>query len=257
MDKPTSRGALVLAAVVYFVIHAFVPFGTLLLYPLTLLATWVHEMGHGLTALMLGGSFTSLDVFANASGLAHAAGREPWQQGLVAAGGLLAPPIVGAILLAVSRGPRRARILLGGIAVAIVVSLAIWVRSIAGFIALPIDAAAIGAFCIWGGPRERMVFAQFTGIALAIDTWSRKGYLFSASATIDGVERPSDVTTVAGAFGGPYLVWGLFLFAVSCALLAVGLRSAWRKEKASYVEASQALREAPLASPAASARRSR
>jgi hypothetical protein len=226
--NPTSRGALLAAAGVYFVIHTFVPLGTTLLYPLTLLATWVHEMGHGLTALVVGGSFASLDVFADASGLAHTAARHPWQHGLVAAGGLIAPPIVGAALLAVSRGPRRARVMLGAMAVAIVVSLAIWVRSVAGFIALPIDAAAIGAFAIWGGPRERMVFAQLVGFALAIDTWSRKGYLFSATAMVDGAERPSDISSVAGAFGGPYLLWGMLLFVLSCVLLAIGLRVAWR-----------------------------
>jgi hypothetical protein len=121
--------------------------------------------------------------------------------------------------------------MLGAIAIAIIVSLAIWVRSVAGFIALPIDAAAIGAFCVWGGPRERMVFAQLVGVALAIDTWSSKGYLFSASATVDGVTRPSDVSSVAGAFGGPYLAWGLLIFVLSCALMALGLRTAWRKER--------------------------
>jgi hypothetical protein len=228
VTRPTSRSALLIAAAVYFVVHAFVPFGTTLLYPLTLLGTWVHEMGHGVTALLVGGSFASLDVFGDASGLAHTATRHPWQQGLVAAGGLVAPPIVGAILLAVSKGPRRARVMLAAIAVAIVASLAIWVRSVAGWIALPLDAAAIGAFCVWGGPRERMVFAQLVGVALAIDTWSGKGYLFTATATVDGVTRPSDVSSVAGAFGGPYLLWGFFLFVVSCALLAAGLRAAWR-----------------------------
>src|ERR1700690_2678235 len=93
--KPTSRGALLTAVVVYFVVKTFIPFGGVLLYPLTLLSTWVHEMGHGMTALLCGGRFASLDVFANGSGLAYTATSRPWQAGLVAAGGLVAPPIVG------------------------------------------------------------------------------------------------------------------------------------------------------------------
>jgi hypothetical protein len=103
------------------------------------------------------------------------------------------------------------------------------VRSVAGWIALPVDAAALGAFAWWGGPRERMVFAQLVGLALAIDTWAGKGYLFSASATVDGVTRPSDIATVARAFGGAYLAWGLLVFVISCALLAGGLFIAWRR----------------------------
>ncbi len=229
---PTSRGALIFAVVVYAILKTFVPFGRTILYPLTLLATWVHEMGHGLTALVLGGTFASLDVFADASGLAHTATRHLWQHGLVAAGGLLAPPLAGALLLGLSRGPRRARVVLALLAVASVSSLAIWVRSFAGLVALPIVALFLGIFARYGGSRERMVFAQLVGVALAIDTWAGKGYLFVSRATVDGVTRPSDISTVAGAFGGPYLAWGFVLALVSFALLALGLFIAWRKQPA-------------------------
>lgn len=230
--KPSVRRALIIALVVYFFVTRFVPFGRTLLYPLTLLATWVHEMGHGMTALVLGGSFSSLDVFANGSGLAHCATSQPWQSGLTAAGGLLAPPIVGAVLLATSRGPRRARILLAGLGVAILLSLAIWVRSVTGWIALPIVAAVLTAFVVWGGPRRRMVFAQLIGVTLAIDTVSGSGYLFTASVTVDGTERPSDITNFAHAFGGPYLAWGLLLAAISFGLLGLGLYLAWHGDGA-------------------------
>jgi Peptidase M50B-like len=229
--KPTSRGALLGAVAVYFVVKTFVPFGGVLLYPLTLLSTWVHEMGHGVTALLCGGHFASLDVFANGSGLAYTATSHPWQAGLVAAGGLVAPPIVGAGVLAVSGGPRRARIVMVVLAVAIALSLAVWVRSLAGWIALPLVAAFLAAFARWGGPKERMIAAQLVGVALAADTWSGKDYLFSATATVDGATRPSDIINVAHAFGGPYLVWGAALAVLSFALLALGLRVAWRKPR--------------------------
>ncbi|MBK7003394.1 MAG: M50 family metallopeptidase [Rhodoferax sp.] len=35
------------------------PYGHQVLYPLTLLATYAHEMGHGMTALLLGAEFDS------------------------------------------------------------------------------------------------------------------------------------------------------------------------------------------------------
>jgi hypothetical protein len=231
--RPSARRALLAAILVYFVLTRFVPFGQTILYPLTLLATWVHEMGHGVTALLVGGSFSSLDVFADGSGLAYTTTSHAWQRGLTSAGGLVAPPIVGAVLLATSRGPRHAQVLLAGLAVAIVVSLAVWVRSLTGWIALPIVAAAVGAFAHpnmrWGGPRRRLVFAQLIGVILAIDTVSRSGYLFSAEAKVDGTVRASDITTFAGAFGGHYLLWGLLFAAVSFALLGVGLLLAWRR----------------------------
>jgi hypothetical protein len=229
---PSSRRALVLAIVAYFIVKTIIPFGRLITYPLTLLATWIHEMGHGMTALVVGGHFDHLDVYGDAAGLAFTSSAHAWQQGLTAAGGLLAPPIVGALLLGVSGGPRRARIALAILAVAVILSLAIWVRSVAGWIALPLDVAVLVYFAARGSTRARMVFAQFVGWALAIDTVSRVDYLFTGSTTIEGVTRPSDIASVASAFGGQYLVWGAGLALVSLALLAVGLFAAWRKPAA-------------------------
>ena len=38
-------------------LQGLVPYGGYLLYPFTLLSTWVHEMGHGVTALLrIGGT---------------------------------------------------------------------------------------------------------------------------------------------------------------------------------------------------------
>lgn len=44
--------------------------GSYLLYPFTILATWFHEMGHGLAALLTGNSFERLLIFPDGSGLA-------------------------------------------------------------------------------------------------------------------------------------------------------------------------------------------
>src|SRR5689334_8968273 len=129
------RTAIIVAAVAVFVISHWVPFGGVALYPLTLFTTWVHEMGHGLTAILVGGQFDHLEIQASGAGTAWSMKAPGWPSALVAAGGLLAPPLVGTIILSVVHGPRRARIALGILAGAIVLSLVIWVRSAAGLIA--------------------------------------------------------------------------------------------------------------------------
>lgn len=227
---PSVRGALITALVLYFVVEHWVPFGHELLYPLTLLATWGHEMGHGITAVVFGGQFLSFDVFADASGLAHTTSAAAWQQGLVAAGGLVAPPVVGALLLALSRGPRRAQILLAALSLSILVSVAIWVRSATGLIALPIVAVVLALFVTnkIGTPQRRLVLAQFLGVVLAIDTVTRIDYLFKSEVRINGTVIPSDIASVAHSFGGPSLLWGLSLAAVSLLCLLAGLFTAWR-----------------------------
>ena len=46
---------------------------------------------------------------------------------------------------------------------------------------------------------------------------------------IDGQPRAADIATVARAFGGAPLAWGLLLLAVSLVLLALGFRAAWKR----------------------------
>lgn len=48
-----------------------VPYGRYVAYPLLLLSTYAHEMGHGLTALVTGGTFESLVMSADGSGVAY------------------------------------------------------------------------------------------------------------------------------------------------------------------------------------------
>ena len=45
-------------------------FGSLLLYPFTILATWFHEMGHGIAAMLTGSQFEGLLIFSDGSGVA-------------------------------------------------------------------------------------------------------------------------------------------------------------------------------------------
>lgn len=230
-DRPTSRGALILAALVTVVVGSFVPFGDLLLYPFTLFTTWVHEMGHGLAALADGGTFERLEIFGSGGGVAHTLSDRTGARGaLVPLGGLVAPSVVGATILGVARGPRRAQAVLVALAAALLLSLVIWVRSVVGFLAMPVVAAAILAFVRWGSPRERMFLAQFLGLLLALDTLGRGlDYLWIDGFMRDGVQRVSDIAKVAEALGGPRFVWSLIVSGVCIAFVALGLWLAWRE----------------------------
>jgi hypothetical protein len=224
------RTIIIVAAVTVFVISAWVPFGSTVLYPLTLFTTWVHEMGHGLTALAFGGEFQSLEIHANAGGLARAYANAGWPDAMVAAGGLLAPPLLGSLLLAFVHGPRAARIVLGALAAALVVSVAIYVRSAAGVIAMPVVAALLG-WAAWRGfadnPGRRVILVQVLSVILGIDTLTRMvGYSFTAS-TSDG--QRSDVSAIAENIGGHYMMWGLAITTLALGMLALGLWRAWRR----------------------------
>jgi hypothetical protein len=227
VDPPTPRGALLLALGVSIVVGNFVPFGGFALYPFTLMATWVHEMGHGVAALIVGGAFDRLQVFADASGLAHTRHASDWRSGVVSVAGLLAPPLVGALVLGTSRGDKRSRLVLAAFSIAMLASCVLWVRNVAGWIAVPLVGLAIGAVATWGSARERLVAAQFLGLRLASDTITRIDYAWAQSATVDGRTGPSDIATVAAKWGGPSAVWSILVTALSFALVALGLWAAW------------------------------
>ncbi|MCB9595603.1 MAG: M50 family metallopeptidase [Sandaracinaceae bacterium] len=221
------RWALIVAVVVVVVVRNVIPFGAEILYPLTLFATWVHEMGHGLTGLLVGGSFDSLEIFWNASGLAHGAVGEGWPQALRSIGGLLAPPLVGALVLGFARGPKRASIVLWTLAGLMLLSVPIWIRSVTGFVVIPLVALGFGALAYKGGETTRHLGAQLIGVILGLDTISRIDYLFTAEVHVGGQDLPSDVSNIATAVGGYYLLWGALLAVISLALVAGGVRLAW------------------------------
>ncbi len=223
----SARAALIVAVVFVLVVKTFVPFGSELLYPLTLFATWVHEMGHGLTGLAVGGTFESLDIFWNASGLAHGTVGDGWPTALRAIGGLLGPPVVGASILAFARGPKRASIVLWVLAGLMLISVPIWVRSVTGFLVIPIVAGLTGLLAYKGGETTRHFGAQLLGVVLGLDTLTRIDYLFTSEVHVDGRDLPSDVMHVATGLGGPYLLWGALLAVISLGLVALGVRIAW------------------------------
>ena len=69
---------------------------TVLLYPLRLFVTFVHETGHGLTALITGGRFDHFEVLSNGAGVAYTAGGSHF---LVLQMGYLGAALFGAVLL--------------------------------------------------------------------------------------------------------------------------------------------------------------
>ena len=218
---------MLIAVVVVVVVREFVPFGSMVLYPFTLFGTWVHEMGHGVTGLLVGGTFDRLEIFFDASGLAYGSVPAGWPSALRSAGGLLGPPLVGASVLAIARGPRRATAALYGLGLLMALSVPLWVRSAAGLVAIPLLALTLCAAAYKLGPAMRHLTAQALGVLLAVDTLTRIDYLFTERAVVGGEERLSDVARIGEAVGGPWWMWGAGLAAVSVVLLAIGVRLAW------------------------------
>src|SRR6266850_6768557 len=95
--------AITISLVVTGLLYAL-PFGRTLAWPLVLVSTLAHELGHGLAAALLGGTFESLRLHADASGVALWTGSfGRLATATVAGAGLVGPAVAAFVLLALGR----------------------------------------------------------------------------------------------------------------------------------------------------------
>ncbi len=200
-----------------------IPFGDYLLYPFSILATWFHEMGHGLTALVLGQEFRQLLIFPNGSGVAYHTAGGALSGALVAAGGLLGPPIAGSIFILNSTSAKRSQVLLSILGLVLLVSTVIWVRTAFGWVILPLMGLSLLAIAGKGPMWLQQVVIQFLGVQACISTYRQLDYLFMESANVGGKQMLSDTGHIAEALLLPYWIWGSAIACTSFFLLALSL----------------------------------
>jgi hypothetical protein len=223
----TARGGrqflgLILAAIITVVLWQL-PGGNYVLYPFTVLATWFHEMAHGLMALSLGGNFSKLFIFSDGSGVAYYSG--PLLLGalgkvLVAAAGPMGPPVAGAVLIRTAHSLRGASLTLKLLGCFLLISTGIWVRSFFGLITIPLLAAAVLGVAFKGSERVQRLTVQFLGVQACISTYRQIDYLFSYSAGPLGI---SDTAQIQQVLFLPYWFWGGLIAAASLVILLLSL----------------------------------
>lgn len=206
--------------------------GSLLLYPFTILATWFHEMGHGIAAMLAGRGFERLLIFADGSGVAQSlrpADGYRLTDALVAASGPLGPAIAGALLIVSSRSPTATRNALAVLGAALIVSTMIWVRSPTGWLVLPALGLAIAALALRGSLPWRSFVIQLIGVQAAISAWQQFDYLFSPGGNVGGELHRSDTGAIADVLLLPYWFWGAIISATILALLWWSFRLVFRR----------------------------
>ena len=194
------------------------PWGPLLLYPFTLFTTWVHECGHALMAVLVGGSVGSITIQPDTSGLTRSlvpAGRIA--QGLVASAGYLAASLVGCLLMAATRVPRRARPILSGIGAFMLFTLVFWIRNLFGAVVVVAWAAALLALARKETGRAPRFVLSLLAVQVALNAVYNIRVLFL-------VHGPSDAQTMARLFLLPAWLWAAAWMIVSVAMLAWTLR---------------------------------
>lgn len=230
---------LIIAAAVLAVCLNFTE-GRYILYPFMILSTWVHEMCHGMAALLMGGYIAKLEIFQDGSGLAYTGvDGDGWKRGFVASGGYPGTAVTGCLLLLFRRttlGPTVGTICLG---VCILVSCAMWVRNTWGLVTLILEGLAL-LLLGWKLPAHLLdALYSFLAAAVCMNAFESIQDLFAVGDYYVGGEvvTTSDAHTVADRWGMDYRFWAILWLCMSCFLTAVGIifafdarRFAWTRK---------------------------
>lgn len=219
--------ALIVIAVVTAILWQFQA-GRYILYPFTILGTWFHEMGHGLSAMILGGSFKKLEIYANGSGLAIHSGTlllGNIGNAIVAAAGPIGPSIAGAAFMLSSGKAKSTKFMLYFLGILLIISALIWVRPLFGFgfIFILIFGTAIFFIARKADFGLQRFTLRFLGVQACLSVYLSIDYLFSPGANVSGYQYLSDTSVIQQNLFLPYWMWGALILAFSALVIVQSL----------------------------------
>lgn len=217
------------------------PGGSYAVYPFKLLATWLHEMTHGLAMMITGAGLDRVLVYRDTSGLAYAqTSVDAIGSAAIAASGYMGTALWGALLLVVTPDARRARwalivlaVLLGLTAITVVApangdTFGQW--AVAGM------GVAIAA-CALLPARWRLLVAHFIAAQSCINALLDIRVLLRPSQVVNGISVTiSDAHQMASMTFGTTETWAVWTWAIawlvwSLVVLYVALRLMNRRHR--------------------------
>jgi hypothetical protein len=205
--KPKRRLLLPLALGLVFVIF----FDSAVVFPFRLFVVFLHEISHGLAAVLTGGRILSIAISPNEGGVCVTRGGWPF---LVLNAGYLGSLLFGALFLLLGARRRNAPAVIGTIGAFTLVAALLYVRSWFGFVYCVIAGLAFLAVSTWLAPTASEFLLAAVGAMSSL-------YAVAdiASDVIFRHSAASDAAGLARATGIPSLVWGILWIAVSLATL--------------------------------------
>jgi len=230
-SQPQLTASLIAAAVVVAGLLAWVPWLSPLAYPFRLLLTLVHELGHGLAALVTGGQFQRLAIFTDGSGLAYTAGG--WRLFVIPAGYLGAACFAGATIV-LAANPRTGRWTLGILGALVgLLSLRYGLPSLFTGQALGGLLAVSSGVLLGVGLVILAVLATDTWVSFAVlliaiqaglEAFSDLRVLIGLSST---AERATDAHSMAELTLVPAVIWAIVWAITAAAIVVAAVRWGW------------------------------
>lgn len=231
------------------------PKGGVLLYPFKLLATWLHELSHGLAMIITGAGFDHIIIYRDTSGLAYAyTSVGAFGTAIIAAAGYMGTPLWGAALLVVTPDAKAARRALLVLAALLVFTTILVIAPAPngdafGQWATPLIGGGIAACALVLPERLRLYVAHFIAAQACVNALLDIRVLLRPSQVVGGkLAGMSDAHNMALNTFGTTDTWAVWTWAIAWlvwslvvlffALRVSGSRASRRAESFAHATAS-------------------
>jgi hypothetical protein len=219
-----------------WLLSGYIPLIGYLTYPIRIFATFIHEGGHALAAILTGNSVQSLSVSADGSGEVYSLGQGLFSGLLISSAGYLGTTAFGVGLLAWMRYGRSSRLALyvsAGLVAAMTVLFGIlapiwnlFATSTLGGFAFTIFSGAVLAVGLFAVARfATLKWANFAVAFLAVQCLLNAVYdLLNVFYISTFSSEHTDAANMAAATGIPGIVWVFIWMGISIVMISLGLR---------------------------------
>jgi len=190
---------------------ALVLWDTFVVYPFRLFVVFLHEISHGLAAVLTGGAIASIGLSFDEGGVCRTRGGWPF---LILNAGYLGSLFWGAAFLVLGERRTRSRSVVGVIGAFTLVVTLLYVRTLFGFAYGLLAGAALMAVAAKLRPAVSEILLAAIGATSALyAVWD------IASDVLGRHSNQSDAAALAALTGIPAIVWGVVWIAVSVGVL--------------------------------------
>jgi hypothetical protein len=207
-------GASLLTAILWFI-----PLASLLVHPLRLFVTFIHEGGHAIAALATFGSVERLVIYANASGATYTRGGF---QLAIASAGYLASTAYGAGLLVLCRDGGNTKAVLTVTAGLILGLTGLYASDTFSWVTGIVLSGGLIFIALIAGNRLAHFFLSFLAVQCCLNALFDLQTLFLISTTTNG---HSDARLMEELTLIPSTIWALLWLGISILALVIALRS--------------------------------
>ena len=227
IQKVLKRDKPLLVGIAMMVILIRIPYLKFFLYPFVIFSTWIHEMCHGMAAILVGGGVSKLMIYKDGSGLCYSwTSGEDWKRAIVASAGYCGTALMGSAMLLFRRTRRGPTVGLIGMGIAMLLSCTLYIRNLFGVIAIAF--IGFGTFVAgWTLPPRRVLYLYSFMAAIcsfnALDAINDLMDIQPGQAYVNGQESSTDAHTVADLIGMTYGFWAFLWLLFGILMSALGL----------------------------------